>query len=93
MSATATKKALATSVEPVVILAANEREFEQSERIRRAIGNRTNITTVVLDTEGPDEVLMVGEKGPVKAKAQVVQAGVGAPVRPSLHSAMKDDAP
>ena len=52
VSATATKKVLEQSVEPLVIFAANEHEFEQSERVRKAIGNRTNITTVVLVLAG-----------------------------------------
>ena len=63
------------------------------EKVRKARGSRTDITSVVLDTKSLDEVLLEGPKWPEIAKAWIIKCGDDAPVRKILPASVKDDEP
>ncbi|CAK0796724.1 unnamed protein product [Prorocentrum cordatum] len=93
VTSSAVRASLEQSTEPMVILAATRAEYEQCERARKALGNRQNITYVVLDSNGPDSVLLEGQRGPRSAKANITYLSESAPKCAGLHAAMKDDEP
>ncbi|CAK0846118.1 unnamed protein product [Prorocentrum cordatum] len=93
VTSSAVRASLEQSTEPMVILAATRAEYEQCERARKALGNRQNITYVVLDSNGPDSVLLEGQRGPRSAKANITYLSESAPKCAGLHAAMKDDKP
>ncbi|CAK0823628.1 unnamed protein product [Prorocentrum cordatum] len=93
VTSSAVRASLEQSTEPMVILAATRAEHEQCERARKALGNRQNITYVVLDSNGPDSVLLEGRRGPRSAKANITYLSESAPRCAGLHAAMKGDEP
>ncbi|CAK0877162.1 unnamed protein product [Prorocentrum cordatum] len=93
VTSSAVRASLEQSTESMVILAATRAEYEQCERARKALGNRQNITYVVLDSNGPDSVLLEGQRGPRSANANITYLSESAPKCAGLHAAMKDDEP
>ena len=78
---------------PLVVLAQNDEEFEQVEKMRKAMG-RTDVTFVVLSKAGKETVLFEGPKGvPTATNAKILRTGDKAPEKVNLSSEMKDDAP
>ncbi|CAK0905971.1 unnamed protein product, partial [Prorocentrum cordatum] len=92
-TSSAVRASLEQSTEPPAILAATRAEHEQRERARKAPGNHQNITYVVLDSNGPDSVLLEGQRGPRPAKANITYLSESAPKCAGPHAAMKDDEP
>ncbi|CAK0879153.1 unnamed protein product, partial [Prorocentrum cordatum] len=93
IAASTAKTSMETETAPLVVLALSAAEYEANDRVRKAMGNRTDITTFVLDPQGPEVVLVEGPKGPVKMKVQIYFAGDQAPRRTNLHAKMTDDSP
>lgn len=93
VNAAGLRAALEDKTTPLVVLAAGAAEQGGCERQRLAFGSRTDVTYVVLNTDGPDDVLLAGEGGPEKAKAKVIYVGEGSPKQLRLDTAMKDDTP
>ena len=76
-----------------MVLAQNDEEFEQAEKMRKAMG-RTDVTFVVLSKAGKETVLLEGPKGvPTATNAKILRTGDKAPEKVNLSSEMKDDAP
>ena len=69
-------------------------EYESAEKIRKATGNRDDITFILPISTGHDSVLIEGERGvPVSTKADIFRSGPKAPNKVGLHEKMKDDEP
>ena len=91
VAAPATQASLDETTEELVVFCQSANEFETADRERKARG-RNNITFVVLDKNGEEEILIEGTKGtPETVKANIVKTGPEAPSRLALAASIQDD--
>ena len=81
VAASVMQASLDETTEELVVFCQSANEFETADRERKARG-RNNITFVVLDKNGEEEILIEGTKGtPETVKANIVKTGPEAPSR------------